>query len=643
MINRDIIYDAPKNKFFRDVLLNKFADNLQERFIQLYGRRAGDSEYNSWIDTGKVIKNLIELGNLENIYVSFEYQVPYTQKRIDCLLFGKNKHGKGIVIHIEMKQWQNVEALECEGNFVETYTGGDKRKVVHPSQQVQGYHNYLMGFVEIFEEGETDLIGYVYCPNYNKKEGEGLFDKKYKEVVNRFPIYTKEDIEKLANRLKDLLSQEDGFDIFNKFMESPVKPSRKLLDNASNVIKQESDFNLLDDQIYARNVIIDKINKAETKKENNVIIVKGGPGTGKTVIALHLLAEYAGHKEKKYNIFFSSRSKPLIEAIKYKMERRQKVGEVNAKILFTSLDPYVPTKTKENYLDILIVDEAHRIGEKSDHQFTKKEHRTNIPQVEQLVRCAKTSIFFIDDKQAIRGAEIGSTKLIRETAKKLGKEVEEVELISQFRCNGSDNYLDWLEFVLGHKDKKRILKKEDNFDFRIIKSPEELYEIIKEKNSQKGMSARLVAGYCWPWSTKLNEKGELVKDVKIGNFSLPWETREKIEPPEGYVKWYEWAYKPEGIKQVGCIYTAQGFEFDYIGVIVGPDLKYDSKKDCLIADIEGTKDVTLKKNKDRDKFDEYVRNIYRVLMSRGMKGCYVYFVDKEVENYFKKNIEEKIK
>jgi DUF2075 family protein len=639
MINRDIIYDAPQKVFFKDVLVNKFADNMQERFKQLYGRKVHDSEYNSWIDTGKVIKNLIELSELQNVYVSFEYQVPYTQKRIDCLLFGKNKHGKGVVIHIEMKQWQSVEALPVEGNFVETYTGRDKRKVAHPSQQVQGYHNYLIGFVEIFEENEINLIGCVYCPNYNKKEGEGLFDKRYKEVVDKFPIYTKNDIEKLANRLKELLSQENGFDIFNKFMESPIKPSRKLLDNASDVIRKESDFNLLDDQIYARNVIIDKINKSETKKENNVIIVKGGPGTGKTVIALHLLAEYASHKDKKYNIFFSSRSKPLIEAIKYKMDRGQKAGEVNAKILFTSLEPFVPARTRENELDILIVDEAHRIGEKSGHRFTKKEHRTDMPQMEQLIRCAKTSIFFIDDRQAIRGAEIGSTKLIRETAKRLGKEVEEVELVSQFRCNGSDNYLDWLEFVLGHTNEKRILRKEDKFDFKIIESPEKLYDIIKEKNSQKGMSARLVAGYCWPWSTQLNEKGELVKDVKIGNFSLPWETHGDIKAPEGYVKWYEWAYKPDGIKQVGCIYTAQGFEFDYVGVIVGPDLKYDSKKDCLITDIAGTKDPMLKKNKDRNKFDEYVRNIYRVLMSRGMKGCYVYFVDKEVEAYFKKYIE----
>ena len=399
-----------------------------------------------------------------------------------------------------------------------------------------------------------------------------MFNYNYKEILEKFPLYTNEDISELANRLKELLKCGEGFEIFNKFMQSPNSPSRKLLDTVSKVIKGESDFSLLDDQIRARNTILGKIKKAQEDCEKNVIIIKGGPGTGKTVIALHILAEIAGNKNKKYNTFFSSRSKPLIEAIKYKMQRGEK-----AKLLFTSLNPFIPSRVKENELDLLIVDEAHRIGEKSNHRFTKIADRTDMPQIEQLIRCAKTSVFFIDDKQIIRGAEVGSTELIRNAAKKYQRNIEEDELNSQFRCNGSDNYLDWLEYVLGHSSDKRILKKTDNFDFKIINSPEELSEIIKKKDNENGKSARMVAGYCWNWTNKLNENGELEKDVKIGNFEMPWETHGNIKPPEGYVMWYEWAYKPEGVKQVGCIYTAQGFEFDYIGVIVGPDLKYDKK------------------------------------------------------------------
>ena len=301
-----------------------------------------------------------------------------------------------------------------------------------------------------------------------------------------------------------------------------------------------------------------------------------------------------------------------------------------------NLNSFVPSRVEEGQVDVLIVDEAHRIGKTSNSQYTPREHRTEMPPIEQLIRCAKTSVFFIDDFQNIRGAEVGSTKLIREAAAKLKRTVVEEELFSQFRCNGSDNYLDWIESVLGHTSEKKILKPEDNFEFRIFDSPKQLYAAILKKNQGKGSSARLAAGFCWPWSNTLGPDGKLVNDVKIGDFEMPWETHDDVRAPPGFVKWYEWAYKPDGIKQVGCIYTAQGFEFDYIGVIIGPDLKYDKQKNCLAGNIEASKDPMLKR--DKLNFDTYIRNIYRVLMTRGMKGCYVYFVDPETRKFFESRL-----
>jgi DUF2075 family protein/DNA replication protein DnaC len=628
MITREIIYDAPQDKFFEDVRKNNLADIMKSNFEENSGMKVGKPEYNSWTVTGDKIKNLIESSGVSNIHVSFEYQVPYTQKRIDCLLFGTNTDQKGIVVHIELKQWEKVEPLDVEGNFVETYTGGNTRKVAHPSQQVEGYHDYLLGFVEVFEEKELNLYGCSYCPNYKKNLGEGLFAPAYTKVLEKFPIYTHNDVDLLASKLKELLKNGKGFEIFNKFMQSPIKPSKKLLESTANIISNKSNFSLLNDQIVAKNVILDKIKKAEKNNEKSVVIVKGGPGTGKTVIALHILAEMAA---KKKSIFFSSKSKPLIEAIKHNIDEKE------AKLLFASLNPFIPTRIKENQLDILIIDEAHRVGKTSNNQFTKSIDRTEMPQIEQLIRCAKTSVFFIDDKQVIRSLEVGNTNLIKEASEKYKCKIKEVELVSQFRCSGSDNYIDWIESVLGHSTEKRLFSsKNDKFDFQIISAPKKLYEIIKQKNSEPKTTARLTAGFCWKWSQTLDKNGEFINDVSIGDFAMPWETHDKIKPPEGYVKWYEWAYKPEGIKQIGCIYTAQGFEFDYVGVIVGNDIKYDKEKDCLVGNPEGTKDPILKRSKQ--KFDEYVKNIYRVLMTRGIKGCYVYFVDKEVEEYFRKRI-----
>jgi DUF2075 family protein len=629
--NRKVIYSAPQEIFFQDIIHNRVADIMKDNFTNISNGKVQNNEYRSWSNSPRFIKDVLDISGVKDTFISFEYQVPYTQKRIDCMLYGKTSNNKGVVIHIELKQWDTVTATNIEGNFVETYTGVANNRVAHPSQQVKGYHDYLMGFVEIFEEDELGLYGCSYCHNYTKKEGEGLYDPIYSDILGEFPIFSKNEITDLAEILKDKLSNGDGFSIFNKFMQSPIKPSKKLLESASNIVKNQSDFTLLNDQIVARNTILAKIRSARKNNEKSVIVINGGPGTGKTVIALHILAEIASSKHKQ-SVFFSTKSKPLLEGIKNRLERGNK-----AKILFSNLNQFIPSRVDENSIDVLLIDEAHRIGKTSNHQYTKAIDRTELSQVSTLIRASKVSIFFIDDKQAIRSAEIGSTDLIKNTALEYNCSYEVVDLISQFRCNGSDNYLDWLESTLGHNQKKSVLTQKDNYEFKIFDSPNSLYKSLVEIDNKPDMTARLVAGFCWEWSKKTDKNGDLIKDVKIGDFEMPWETHgDMTKPPIGYVHWYEWAYKPEGIKQVGCIYTAQGFEFDYIGVIVGNDLKYDTENDCLIGDINGTKDPMLKRGKEN--FDEYVKNIYRVLMTRGLKGCYVYFVDKEVEMYFKKFI-----
>lgn len=631
MIGRKVIYSEPQDVFFRDVLTNQVASKMKANQSEVSNGKVKDSEYRSWQNSPLAIKNLLELSGVKDTFVTFEYLVPYTQRRIDCMLYGKNSDSKGYVVHIELKQWDKVEPTKIEGNWVETYTGRPNNRVAHPSQQVKGYHDYLISFVEVFEEDKMGLFGCSYCHNYEKKKGQGLHAPIYENILNEYPVYSRNDIIELADKVTSLLNKGEGYDIFNKFMQSPIKPSKKLLESASKIVTNESDFALLNDQIVARNTILAKVKNARTKNEKSVIIIKGGPGTGKTVIALHILAEIAKLKINR-SVFFSTKSKPLLEGIKNRLGR----GSV-AKLLFTNLNQFIPSRVDENSVDVLIIDEAHRIGKSSNHQYTKAIDRTDLQQVETLIRASKTSVFFIDDKQVIRNAEIGSSDLIKQYATKYDCSIEEVELISQFRCNGSDNYLDWVESVLGHSSEKRVLTQQDNFDFKIFNSPQELYDVLVEKNNGKSTTARLVAGFCWEWSKSPDKNGELVKDVKIGDFAMPWETHGDIaKPPVGYVKWYEWAYLPEGIKQVGCIYTAQGFEFDYIGVIIGKDVKYDRENDCLVGDITQTKDPTLKKGKEN--FDEYVKNIYRVLMTRGMKGCYIYCVDKETEEYFRSKI-----
>ena len=400
-----------------------------------------------------------------------------------------------------------------------------------------------------------------------------------------------------------------------------------------------SAFALIEDQLVARNMILDKIRRYinNGEFEKSVIIVNGGPGTGKTVIALHILAELAkqANNGKEINVQYATKSASLLNGVKSKIRPA-------TRILFQNVTSYVPAVTDENAVDVLLIDEAHRIGRTSNSQYTPAARRTDLSQIDTIIRATKICVFFIDEKQAIRGAEIGSTNMIREAAAKFGAKVEECTLTSQFRCNGSDNYMDWMEQVLYNRP---VTSKFDltDFNLQILDNPQEMYDRLVEQDNVPGQTARIMAGFCWKWSDHLDENGDFVKDVEIGDFKMPWEThRNFTRTPKGYVKWYEWAYKPEGIKQVGCIYTAQGFEFDYAGVIIGPDLIYNTESHKIETVKSATRDPMLRTapNEATMTYDDYVRNIYRVLMSRGMKGCFLYICDENLRNYMKQLLAE---
>ena len=659
MIDR-VLYKETQAQFARDVERNIVYQKMIHKAEQL-GLHSSESEISSWTNNAPHISKLLYDANVSDSYVTFEFLVPFSRKRIDCVIYGTGMDGKQNVVHMELKQWSNkgVTLCDSDGNFqaeekvdeitfnVTAYTGHANRIVPHPSQQVKGYHGYLSNFIEVISNEELHLNGVAYCYNYQKnhpKHPSYLFDEKYQKLLDEYPTYAKDQKDELVGKLSYLLKKGEGLSVFNKMISSPIRPSKKLLNEVTAMIEDgnTSAFSLLEDQIVARNIILDKIRpllKASNEGfQKNVIIVKGGPGTGKTVIALHLLAELAklskhGHG---FNVQYATKSKPLLEGVKHQVRPR-------TRILFQNVMTYLPANVDENSIDVLLVDEAHRVENNANGQYTPSEKRTNLPQIDTIIRAAKICVFFIDDQQAIRGKEIGSSKLIKEAASRWHANIEECELTSQFRCNGSDNYMDWIEQVLYNKPITSTFSTDD-FDLRLFDNPQEMYNLLVEQNDKPGQTARIMAGFCWPWSDDVVD-GDLVKDVQIGDFAMPWETKDSVpyaRLTKKYPKWYEWAYKPLGIEQVGCIYTSQGFEFDYAGVIIGEDLKYDNILGKIITDRAACKDPVLKRNVKEAimTFDDYVRNIYRVLMSRGMKGCYLYIVDKPLRNYMKKLLAE---
>jgi uncharacterized protein len=617
------LYTGTSEQFIQDILENRLVDKLKNAYESYYYKLARPQEVVSWTNSLQFVKNVLEYASLKDNIIVVEYELPYANRRIDCLLFGNGPDGLSNTVIMELKQWSKVEGCDVE-NEVVTFTGGANRLEAHPSFQAQGYYTYLKDFVEVFGNGSLNLSAVSYCHNYSKKANV-LFGPKFQPIIKDFPLFAKEDVRELAVYLKARLSAGHGLDVFNKFSNSPVGPTKKLLDHTSKMIKGQKVFNLLEDQLAAYYAILDRAKKASKLKNKCVLIVRGGPGTGKSVIALNVIAELLSRGQVVYHATGSAAFTSTL----------QKIVGGRAKSMFKYFISF--TRFEENSVDVLVCDEAHRIRAKSISRYMPKAQRTNKPQVDELIETAKVSVFFIDDYQVVRPYEQGSTEMIRASAKRHGAEIFEFELKTQFRCSGSDGYLNWLDNALGIRETANLkLTENEKMDFRIFGSPRALYDAIRKKNEERPNSARMAAGFCWPWSNPKPD-GTLVEDVVIGDFKMTWEAKNDMKVAPGIPEARLWAYDPNGVNQMGSIYTIQGFEFDYVGVIFGDDLAWNPNTKAWVGNPENSADAAVKR--DKANFARYAKNAYRVLLTRGMMGCYVYFVDKDTENYFRSLIE----
>ena len=618
------LYSGTVNEFLTDTAI---VENLVNAYKKCYGFVPNRPEVNSWSNSLQAVRLAIYHSKLDNtdIHVVVELELPYNRRRIDVVLFGSDSSNDSHVVVIELKQWQSVEKSEMEGNVL-TYIAGSLREVAHPVSQVKSYHYYLKDFVTLFsEEQATNLSSCVYCHNYPSRD-EILFDPTFSEDIERFPIFIRDDLDELSEYLRERLGNGSGLEIFDRFRNSPIRPSKKLVEYTRNMIDGQQVFNLIDEQIVAYNAIISKAKKLATSGKPSVLIIKGGPGTGKSVIALEAMVQLMG---KGLNVFHATGSSAFTKTL------RKIVGSRASK-LFKFFFAFTQNDDKE--IDVLIMDEAHRIREDSNNWGVPFAYKSKLPQIVDLIRPAKLSIFFIDEYQVVRPGEIGTVSLIAETARNLGREVHEYELKTQFRCSGSDGFLNWIDNTLGiRKTANPILTPEERMDFRIFSDPEKMRDEIISRNAEKPNSARLVAGFCWPWSNP-NPDGTLVDDVVIGDFKMPWELKHNMKAQPGIPDASLWAYLEGGMHQVGTVYTIQGFEFDYVGVIFGNDLVYDSSINDWTGKPENSSDSMVKR--DPDKFVEHVKHIYRVLLSRAHLGCYVHFVDKGTEEFILSRISE---
>ena len=494
--------------------------------------------------------------------------------------------------------------------------------MLHPSRQAADYQQYLLDTHTAFSDGGLVLRACGYLHNMKRVNASELFDERFEDLVREWPSFTGDDVDDLVPFLDAAVGEGGGAEPLRQVLDGKYRPHRRLLEHTAAVIRNEPIFTLLDEQRVAFNHVLGIVKAYQLGDTSTVVLVRGGPGTGKSLVAVNLLAEMAA---QNYVAIHATGSKAFTENL------RKQVGSRAAK-QFIYFNSFIGAEPRS--IDLLVCDEAHRIRESSNHRFMKKDSRSELAQVDELLNVAKVSVFLIDDMQVVRPGEVGSTQLITDAAEARGIRVVEHELEAQFRCNGSDAYVQWVDNTLELRKTPHILwERDDPFDFDVVDSLEELDALIRSR-ADEGSTARLAAGFCWPWSMP-NADGTLVDDVKVDGWSRPWNAKpegRRLAP--GIPKSNFWASDPNGIEQVGCVYTAQGFEFDYVGVIWGRDLVYRFEEGW-VGQPEFSQDSVVRRGAKQSpaEFTRLVKHTYRVLLTRGLSGCYVYFEDPQTRDF----------
>ena len=616
-----IVYSANKEQFLNDVFTNDIENIVLKNVKLRLNKGVGASEIKSWASSLVYMDRIMRDAEIpNNCGVAIEYQIPQTGKRIDFIISGQNADQLDCAMLIELKQWSEA-SLTTKDSIVETYVGGRIGEHTHPSYQAWSYATLLQGFNEVVYTENIQLHPCAYLHNYI--EDDVIKNPFYAEYIDKAPVFLKNDAAKLRDFIKEHIKYGDRSNLLFRIENGKIRPSKLLADSISKMIKGNQEFVMIDDQkVVYENALA--LAKKASEKNKQVLIVQGGPGTGKSVVAINLLVQLT-----KLGLLAQYVSKNAAPRAVYESRLTGSLRPTVIRNLFRGSGSFIDTNNSE--FDALIVDEAHRLNKHSGLFGNLGEN-----QIKEIINASKFSVFFIDEDQRVTLKDIGRKEEIEIWASRAGASITELELNSQFRCNGSDGYLAWLDDILQIRDTANEDIGDLEYDFQVIDTPSELRDIIFEKNKLNNR-ARMVAGYCWKWPSRKNYAAYDIEFPEY-DFHMKWNLTE-----DGST----WIISPESVNQIGCIHTCQGLEVDYIGVIVGEDMVVRNGQIITNASKRASSDKSVMGYKKRIKekpeetkqmLDLIIKNTYRTLMTRGMKGCYVYFVDEETRDYFKRQL-----
>ncbi|WP_201008718.1 DUF2075 domain-containing protein [Paenibacillus glycanilyticus] len=620
-----IVYESTKVEFLADVLTDNLVKYLRTNFSEKIGK-VNEREVRAWDNSMQYMYRILADGDIpNNAGIAIEFKVPYTSKRVDFLISGRDDDTDSVVV-VELKQWDSVEKVERKEAIVKTFINKGLIETPHPSYQAWSYAALIEDYNENVQNDNIRLRPCAYLHNYSlAKIDDPLIDPIYSFYVEQAPVFAKGDAIKLRDFIKKYIKYGDNKENLYRIENGRIRPSKSLQDSLSGMLKGNKEFTMIDDQKVVYETALDIAKEAYRSGQKKVLIVEGGPGTGKSVLAINLLVQLTqlGHAVQ----YVTKNSAPRnIYAAKLKGDfRKTRIDN-----LFKGSGSFFEAETNE--FDTLIVDEAHRLNEKSGMFQHLGENQTK-----EIINAARFSIFFIDERQRVTLKDAGSIEQIEHFAQQYEAEVVKIQLASQFRCDGSDGYMAWLDDVLQIRETANENYYGVDYDVRVYSDPNEMRNEIERLNGLKNKS-RIVAGYCWDWKSEgKNNSSHLDIQLPDFNFGMSWNLANTAT----------WAIDESSVSEAGCIHTCQGLEFDYVGVIIGDDMVYRDgqvftnykKRARTDQSLKGIAKM-IKENPEKaiKLADDIIRNTYRTLMTRGQKGCFIYCTDKALEEYLSERL-----
>lgn len=574
--------------FCKNVKDPAFFDELKKNFAQVFPESTlSAQEEQAWKNSLPALAALLEGEDIDG-HILIEYPMPLGNRRADCVLIGADDNGKTHLIIVELKQWSQG-TIERDNNGLLTVNATEPYTTEHPCNQALVYREALNNMLD-FGNQKPQMHALAYLHNYEEIDNDLLRSSPYTQSINQALLVTKKQKNDDAKELLGKLRKQSP--LCDKLNHPVLHYSDTFIANFREELNCSTLFKPTDEQEKTFKKILDLLNSTQ---QRSCVIIKGGVGTGKTVLAMMLIHHLMQEKKNpKYQVV----SAAIKDCLK-------------------SLSFWAGGNAQSNYL---IVDEAHRF----------ETHKLN-----GLLYKKKLIVFFIDDNQWLLPKENCRSSDIKRAARSQKMQIIEHTLTTQLRCRGANHYINWVNQFLFQKRLEK-LEPDEQFEVKLVDSPRQMEDLLAQRSEGKNITSRMVAGYCWDWETRWVKKfnASMKTDITIGDWAARWNIKGKFA---------DWNMEPGFLRDVGAIYTVQGFEHDYVGVIIGPDLvinnnglairKSNQKYGPLQDFLKGTLSLPEKNRKAKEaEFSQAIRNIYYILLTRAKKGVFIYAVDPELQN-----------